>query len=439
MVESIIPNGWAKVKFSDYIIFQEGPGLMSFLFKETGFPFVNIRCIENGSINKETCQFISGDIANSVYKHFQLEEDDLIVSTSGTLGKKAFVKKTDLPLLLNTSIIRFKPKNTDNISLYFLNYLLEDYSFLYDLYSQSTGSAQVNVGPSHLKKLFIKIPKSITEQQSIANILTKTDQAIANTEALIAKYTHIKTGLMQDLLTKGIDENGNIRTEQTHVFKDSPLGRIPQEWECLSIKDIAERLRSGVTPKGGSDVYEKEGVLLIRSQNVYSYGFKLEDVAYINEEINNRMLGSQLKEFDVLLNITGASIGRATYVPEGFPRANVNQHVCAIRLKKADVNNAIFLSSYLNSINGQNQIYQNIAGSNREGINYTQIKEINVPFFNNDFELEKFSEMVIKSNERINSEIKTLSKLQSLKTGLMQDLLTGKVRVKKLIQEANGK
>ena len=430
MVESIIPNGWAKVKFSDYIIFQEGPGLMSFLFKETGFPFVNIRCIENGCINKETCQFISGDIANGVYKHFQLEEDDLIVSTSGTLGKKAFVKKTDLPLLLNTSIIRFKPKNTDNISLYFLNYLLEDYSFLYDLYSQSTGSAQVNVGPSHLKKLFIKIPKSITEQQSIANILTKTDQAIANTEALIAKYTHIKTGLMQDLLTKGIDENGNIRTEQTHVFKDSPLGRIPQEWECLSIKDIAERLRSGVTPKGGSDVYEKEGILLIRSQNVYSYGFKLDDVAYINEEINNRMLGSQLKEFDVLLNITGASIGRATYVPEGFPRANVNQHVCAIRLKKADVNNAIFLSSYLNSIYGQNQIYQNIAGSNREGINYTQIKEINVPFFNNDFELEKFSEMVIKSNERINSEMKKLTKLQYLKTGLMQDLLTGKVRVK---------
>ena len=183
---------------------------MSFLFKETGFPFVNIRCIENDNINKESCQFISDDVANGVYKHFQLEEDDLIVSTSGTLGKKAFVKKTDLPLLLNTSIIRFKPKNTDNISLYFLNYLLEDYSFLYDLYSQSTGSAQVNVGPSHLKKLFINIPKSITEQQAIANILTKTDQAIANTEALIAKYTHIKTGLMQDLLTKGIDENGNI-------------------------------------------------------------------------------------------------------------------------------------------------------------------------------------------------------------------------------------
>ena len=65
---------------------------------------------------------------------------------------------------------------------------------------------------------------------------------------------------MQDLLTKGIDENGNIRNEETHEFKDSPLGRIPREWECLTIGDIAERLRSGVTPKGGSAVYQKEGI-----------------------------------------------------------------------------------------------------------------------------------------------------------------------------------
>ncbi len=292
------------------------------------------------------------------------------------------------------------------------------------------GSGLPNIQQKAIKAFEFIYPKNKSEQQSIASILSKTDQAIVHTEALIAKYTRIKTGLIQDLLTKGIDENGNIRSEQTHEFKNSPLGKIPKEWECITIKDFTERLRSGVTPKGGSDVYEKEGILLIRSQNVYSYGFKLDDVAYINEEINNRMLGSQLKDFDVLLNITGASIGRATYVPEGFPRANVNQHVCAIRLKKADLNRALFLSSYLNSIYGQNQIYQNIAGSNREGINYTQIKEISIPFFNSDFEFDKFSEMITKSNERINTEMKKLFKLQSIKTGLMQDLLTGKVRVK---------
>lgn len=366
--------------------------------------------------------YTSGD-AILEHNETQTDGENIFLATGGIANVKFYNGKVSYST--DTYVIVGK----ENISTQFLYFkILDQLYYINTNYFQ--GSGLKHLQKKDFRKHLFVMPKTKGEQQSIANILSKTDQAIAHTEALIAKYTRMKTGLMQDLLTKGIDENGNIRSEQTHEFKDSPLGRIPQEWECLSIKDIAERLRSGVTPKGGSDVYEKEGILLIRSQNVYSYGFKLDDVAYINEEINNRMLGSQLKEFDVLLNITGASIGRATYVPEGFPRANVNQHVCAIRLKKADVNNAIFLSSYLNSIYGQNQIYQNIAGSNREGINYTQIKEINVPFFNNDFELEKFSEMVIKSNERINSEMKKLTKLQYLKTGLMQDLLTGKVRVK---------
>ena len=102
--QSHIPEGWINVKFKDYIYFQEGPGLTSSLFREVGFPFLNIRCIENGKINKESCQFISSEIANGIYSHFQLEENDLVVSTSGTLGKKAFITNNDLPLLLNTSM-----------------------------------------------------------------------------------------------------------------------------------------------------------------------------------------------------------------------------------------------------------------------------------------------------------------------------------------------
>lgn len=430
-----IPDGWVNVKFKDYIYFQEGPGLTSSLFKEVGFPFLNIRCIENSRINKESCQFISPEVANGIYSHFQLEENDLVVSTSGTLGKKAFVTKNDLPLLLNTSIIRFKPLDALKISLEFLNQLLEDYDFLYDLYSQSTGSAQVNVGPTHLKKLNIKIPSSVKEQELIAKILSNVDKSITQTEQLITKYTRIKTGLMQDLLTKGIDENGNIRSEETHEFKDSPLGRIPKEWQCLTIGDIAERLRSGVTPRGGSAVYQKEGIMLIRSQNVYSYGFKLNDIAYISEEINSRMLGSQLETFDVLLNITGASIGRSTFVPENHPLSNVNQHVCSIRIKNTSLEKALFLSSFLNSIYGQNQIQQNNAGSNREGINYNQIRALHIPWFSNIDEFSNFKKIVTKATEKIDNLKISHSKLQVLKTGLMQDLLSGKVRVNHLIKE----
>lgn len=297
------------------------------------------------------------------------------------------------------------------------------------------GSTQEAVNNTKIRGIRFLLPNNKTEQTQIATILSKVDEAITQTEQLIAKYTRIKTGLMQDLLTKGIDENGNIRSEETHEFKDSPLGRIPKEWECLSIGDIAERLRSGVTPKGGSDVYQKEGIMLIRSQNVYSYGFKLDDIAYISEEINSRMLGSQLQTFDVLLNITGASIGRSTFVPENHPLSNVNQHVCSIRLKETSLEKAIYVSTFLNSVYGQNQIQQNNAGSNREGINYNQIRAILIPWFKREDEFENFKNIITKTNDKITALQIQLSKLQSLKTGLMQDLLSGKVRVNHLIKE----
>ena len=314
-----------------------------------------------------------------------------------------------------------------------------DYKFLYYLlayqHSKEIFDYVDKAHPSVIKKRY-SIPEiDLTEQKKIAEILSKVDTAIEQTQSLIAKYQRIKTGLMQDLLTKGIDENGNIRSEETHEFKDSELGRIPKEWDCLTINDIAERLRSGVTPRGGSNVYQKEGVMLIRSQNVYSYGFKNDDVAFISKEINDRMKGSELRTYDVLLNITGASIGRSTFVPKAFPKANVNQHVCSIRLENDSLEMAIYLSTFLNSIYGQNQIMANNAGSNREGINYTQIREIKIPYFNDDREFVQFKRLINKSTKRIQTEEIKLHKLQSIKTALMQDLLSGKKRVTNLIKE----
>ena len=82
---------------------------------------------------------------------------------------------------------------------------------------------------------WVVYPKNISEQTKIAEILSTVDQAIEQTEALIAKQQRIRTGLMQDLLTRGIDEDGNLRSEETHEFKDSPLGRIPVEWEVEKV------------------------------------------------------------------------------------------------------------------------------------------------------------------------------------------------------------
>lgn len=134
----------------------------------------------------------------------------------------------------------------------------------------------------------------------------------------------------------------------------------------LRIKDFTTKVGSGVTPRGGASVYQDQGIPLFRSQNVTNEGFLLDDIVYISKEIQESMSGSCLKPNDVLLNITGASIGRCFYLPKDFQEGNVNQHVCIIRLKKNVL--PAFLYYNLISAKGQSLIESCQTGANREGL-----------------------------------------------------------------------
>jgi len=147
------------------------------------------------------------------------------------------------------------------------------------------------------------------------------------------------------------------------------LGEVPSTWKVLRVKDITKKIGSGVTPKGGSEVYVDSGIPLLRSQNVYDDGLRIEDVSFIDEETHQKMKNSQLKPFDILINITGASIGRTCVVPETLPTANINQHIIFIRMKKSLVPYASYyfksnaLKEYINLIQ---------AGSSKEALNMGQ-------------------------------------------------------------------
>lgn len=160
-------------------------------------------------------------------------------------------------------------------------------------------------------------------------------------------------------------------------------------------------------------------------------GLILDDVAYIDASINERMHRSQVLGNDVLLNITGASIGRCCLVPASFPAANVNQHVCIIRQNGASANDAIFLSTFIASPSGQRQIKMLNAGGNREGLNYQQVRNIIVPYPGAN-ERAHFAGLVKMIGGTIQRAIDAHGKLLRLKTGLMQDLLSGRVSVVKL-------
>ena len=141
----------------------------------------------------------------------------------------------------------------------------------------------------------------------------------------------------------------------------------------LRIKDYTTKVGSGVTPRGGAETYLDEGIPLFRSQNVTNDGFLMDDIAFISEEVDESMKGTRMKPGDVLLNITGASIGRCFYTSDDFERGNVNQHVCIIRPKKNKVK-PDYLHYCIISDKGQQQIDLTQTGANREGLAVEDIR-----------------------------------------------------------------
>jgi type I restriction enzyme S subunit len=148
-------------------------------------------------------------------------------------------------------------------------------------------------------------------------------------------------------------------------------------WRIDRIKDNVLKIGSGVTPTGGAASYLDTGVPLLRSQNVHFDGLRLDDVAYIAEETHEEMSGTKLRPRDVLLNITGASIGRCTFVPDNFGEGNVNQHVCIIRpTERLDHK---FLNYCLCAPWGQDQVFASFTGASRQGLGQRDLGAIQVP------------------------------------------------------------
>ena len=152
---------------------------------------------------------------------------------------------------------------------------------------------------------------------------------------------------------------------------------LPEGWCWCRLQSLSIKIGAGSTPTGGSAVYTTSGIKFIRSQNVYNDGLILTDVAYISEEINQKKSGSIVKAKDILLNITGGSIGRCALVPDEFDIANVNQHVMIIRLMNLELRkyiHSVIISSYI-----QAQILSKQVGSGRGGLSAETLSTFLIP------------------------------------------------------------
>jgi len=199
-----------------------------------------------------------------------------------------------------------------------------------------------------------------------------------------------------------------------------------ENWTLNKIGDIASKVGSGSTPRGGAEAYTSEGIIFIRSQNVNNDRLLLNDVAYIPDEIHNKMSGSKVIANDILLNITGASIGRSCVVPSEFNEGNVNQHVCIIRTPNDD---PLFIQSFLSSDNGQNAIESKQVGSGREGLNFQAIRSIDL-FLPQKKEQTKIATFLSAVDEKIIQLTQKHELVSQYKQGMMQKLFSQQIRFK---------
>ena len=196
--------------------------------------------------------------------------------------------------------------------------------------------------------------------------------------------------------------------------------RFPEfhgEWEKCKLGELAVKVGSGSTPKGGNAVYTTSGHCFVRSQNVGMGHLILNDIAYIDESTHQKQKSTELRTNDVLLNITGASIGRTALATEEINGGNVNQHVCIIRTN-GNVEPS-YICDYIQTSKIQKYIQSLQTGGSREGLNFEQIRSfpINIPTVEEQVKIAKLLSLI---NERIATQSKLIEDLKKLKSAIIE-------------------
>lgn len=268
----------------------------------------------------------------------------------------------------------------------------------------------------------------LSVQHQIADYLdskcTQIDTIIAKEQSVIEKLQEYKQAIITQVITRGL--NSSTKMKKTRL---EWIGMIPEHWNVKKIKYLTSKIGSGKTPKGGSDVYIDEGILFIRSQNVHDGYFDLSSAVFISPEIDCTMSNTRVYRDDVLLNITGGSIGRACLY-ESDELANVNQHVCIIRCNSQM--RPKFMQYFWNSSIGKTSIDIYQSGANREGLNFFEIGNTVVP----TPELDEQEQIIDYLDDKcdaidrvISQKLTIIDTLTEYKRSLIYEVVTGKKEV----------
>ena len=375
------------------------------------------------SVIREFASFIAPE---SVARYTELKRGDVVFAASGEthdeIGKAAVYCGSE-PAYAGADTIIFRPK--DGVDARFLGYAVnaENAARFKARYGQ--GSSVIHISAAHLQRLPIFLPP-IAEQHRIAEILDTLDEAILKAEEIIAKLQQMKQGLLHDLLTRGIDDNGELRDpeRQPEKFQDSPLGRVPVEWEVGPAASWCSTITVGVV-NSATHAYVRDGVPFVRSQNVRANRIETDELMFVTDWFNRQQSKSILRTGDLLLVRTGYP-GTAAVVPLELDGGNCFSLILA--RPKHDIMDSHFMAEFINSPGAKSEIARMHFGSAQHNFNIGEMRQLPTP-------CPPLSEQVavraiLQSQEQRQQEERAqLDKLHALKRGLMDDLLAGRVRV----------
>jgi type I restriction enzyme, S subunit len=399
-------------------------------YTEEGIPLIRITNLSyEGRFKHFDMKYVTEKTAERL-KRSEVFPDDLIIAKTGaTIGKAALFPNEFAKGLIASSCLKISfDRNKINPKLFL--YLINSPRGQSNIINGAGGSTRTTINIRPFGTIQFSFPKLLAEQSKIAEVLSAIDDVIGKTEALIAKLIRVKEGLMHDLLTRGIDEKGRIRTEKTHKFKDSPVGRIPEEWDTKTLNDLISPARPivyGILMPGYG--YEG-GIPVIKVKDINDGLINQSDLLLTSPGIDQEYRRSRVRAGDLLFSIRG-TIGRTAFVPKALNKANITQDTARIGIVKGD---ARFVRAYLEMPEPHRFIQIHSLGVAVQGINLRDVRRIPVAFPSST-EQRVIGDAIEIAERRISSEKWLMTKLESIKRGLMEDLLTGKVRVNRLLKQ----
>lgn len=405
-------SNWEQVKIKDVANTMSGgtPNRSTLEFYEHGdIPWLKTGELKNKFIHHTEEMITELAVQKSSAK--LVPENSVIVAMYGaTVGNLSINK---IPLTTNQACCSILPKEEKLNEEFLYYYLLKDKE---KLIKMAAGGAQPNISQQLIKDYEILLP-SLKEQQKIAEILSSVDAAIEKTEQVIAKTEEVKKGLMQQLLTKGIGH-----TE----FKQTEIGEIPVDWKVQILGDISTITRlAGAEYTDYWNPIEDGNIIALRGYNIGRNKLILDNVEKISEDLSNKLYRSKLFIDDIVFPCVG-TIGKAAVIYEDN-KFHINQNIAKIT-PNPNIKSE-YLVHYLMSDNIRSEILKYNTSTSQPNVLVGNLRKFKIIVPSVD-EQQMIASILNNYDKKIDIEFKKLEVLKDLKRGLMQQLLTGQVRVK---------